>query len=111
LIFPPVVSQPHYGSPSSFVFSHLPAGLVCHPLPLVVLVVVVVLVDHHPLVLVPPRVLRKEGRHRKAAGAGLAELDFGRVDDRRGKGITLTACVSNPFGSECECEWVCGWWE
>jgi len=66
-----------------------------------------VLVDHHPLDLVLPRVQQKEEKHGKAGGAGLAELDFGRVEDRRGKGITLTACVSNPFGSECEC----AWWE
>jgi len=83
LILSPVVSQPHYGSPSSFVFSHLPVGLVCRPLPLVVLVVVV-LVDHHPLDLVLPCVQRKEEKHGKAGGAGLAELvDFEEVEDRR----------------------------
>jgi len=91
---------------SSFVVSHLPVGLVCRLLSLAVLVVVV-LVDHHPLVL-----QRKEEKHGKAGGAGLAELvDFEGVEDRRealgGRAIKLTACVSNPFGSECEC----AWWE
>lgn len=58
----------------------MPVGLVCRLLLLVVLVVVLV---SHPLVLrVPPRVQRKEEKHGKAGGAGLAELDFGGVRDR-----------------------------